>query len=65
MDFARQLYLRRQDRTSVQPARTKKTYFPARPRLFGKSLVRTSEAILKGKQELFEGLWIRDRSDYD
>jgi hypothetical protein len=41
-------------------------YFLSRPRRFGKSsLVSTLEAILTGRQELFEGLWIHDRSNYD
>jgi hypothetical protein len=41
-------------------------YFLSRPRRFGKSLlVSTLEAILKGRRELFEGLWIHDHSDYD
>jgi hypothetical protein len=41
-------------------------YFLSRPRRFGKSLlVSTLEAILQGKRELFEGLWISGRdSDY-
>jgi hypothetical protein len=40
-------------------------YFLSRPRRFGKTLlVSTLEAILKGRRELFEGLWIGG-SDYD
>ncbi|MDR0415294.1 MAG: AAA family ATPase, partial [Prevotellaceae bacterium] len=40
-------------------------YFLSRPRRFGKSLlVSTLEAIFKGKQELFEGLYIHDRWDW-
>lgn len=40
-------------------------YFLARPRRFGKSLlVSTLQAILEGRRELFQGLWIAD-SDYD
>ncbi|MDR1085047.1 MAG: AAA family ATPase [Deltaproteobacteria bacterium] len=43
-----------------------KPYFLSRPRRFGKSLlVSTLEAILAGRRELFEGLWINDHSDYD
>ncbi|MDR2142236.1 MAG: AAA family ATPase, partial [Deltaproteobacteria bacterium] len=40
-------------------------YFLSRPRRFGKSLlVSALEAILRGRRELFKGLWI-DQSDYD
>ena len=40
-------------------------YFLSRPRRFGKSLtLSTLEAVLKGKRELFKGLWI-DSADYD
>lgn len=40
------------------------TYFIARPRRFGKSLlISTIEEIFRGNQELFRGLWIYD-SDY-
>jgi hypothetical protein len=40
-------------------------YFISRPRRFGKSLlISTLEAILKGKKELFDHLWIA-QSDYD
>ena len=40
-------------------------YFLSRPRRFGKSLtLSTLEAALKGKRELFKGLWI-DSTDYD
>jgi hypothetical protein len=47
-------------------AKTRKLCFLSRPRRFGKSsLVSTSEAILTGRRELFEGLWIHDRSNYD
>ncbi|MDR2461191.1 MAG: AAA family ATPase, partial [Deltaproteobacteria bacterium] len=42
-----------------------KPYFLSRPRRFGKTLLlSTLEAILKGRRELFKGLWIED-SDYD
>jgi hypothetical protein len=41
-------------------------YFLSRPRRFGKSsLVSTLRAILTGRRELFEGLWIHDCSNYD
>ncbi|MDR1084756.1 MAG: AAA family ATPase, partial [Deltaproteobacteria bacterium] len=41
-------------------------YFLSRPRRFGKSsLVSALEAILTGRRELFEGLWIHDRSNYN
>ena len=40
-------------------------YFLSRPRRFGKSLtLSTLEAVLRGKRELFKGLWI-DTADYD
>jgi hypothetical protein len=40
-------------------------YFLSRPRRFGKSLlVSTLEAIFKGRNELFEGLYIYDRWDW-
>ena len=43
-----------------------KTYFLSRPRRFGKSLlVSTLEAIFKGKKELFEGLYIDDKIDWE
>ena len=42
-----------------------KYYFLSRPRRFGKSLlVSTLSALLRGQQELFEGLWIQDRWDW-
>lgn len=42
-----------------------RSYFLARPRRFGKSLlVSTLESLFEGKRELFSGLWI-DSSDYD
>ena len=42
-----------------------RVYFLSRPRRFGKSLlISTLEAILKGKKNLFNGLWI-EQSDYD
>ncbi|MDR0763584.1 MAG: ATP-binding protein [Bacteroidales bacterium] len=40
-------------------------YFLSRPRRFGKSLlISTMEALFKGKQELFNGLWIYDKWDW-
>jgi hypothetical protein len=43
-----------------------KTYFLSRPRRFGKSLlVSTLEAIFKGEKELFEGLYIYDKIDWE
>jgi hypothetical protein len=46
--------------------KTGKSYFLSRPRRFGKSLlVSTLEAIFKGKKELFEGLFIYDKMDWD
>ncbi len=40
-------------------------YFLSRPRRFGKSLtLSTLEAVLKGKRELFKGLYI-DSTEYD
>ncbi len=42
-----------------------KPYFLSRPRRFGKSLlVSTLKALFEGKRELFEGLWIADRWDW-
>jgi hypothetical protein len=41
-------------------------YFLSRPRRFGKSLlVSTLEAIFKGKKDLFEGLYIYDKWDWE
>ncbi len=40
-------------------------YFLSRPRRFGKSLlVSTLVELFQGRQELFEGLWIHDRWDW-
>ena len=40
-------------------------YFFARPRRFGKSLlISTLEAIFQAKKELFNNLWIKEKSDY-
>ena len=40
-------------------------YFLARPRRFGKSLlVSTFRALFEGKKDLFQGLWIAEKSDY-
>ncbi|MDR0355695.1 MAG: AAA family ATPase, partial [Deltaproteobacteria bacterium] len=45
--------------------RRKVPHFLSRPRRFGKSLlVNTLENILRGRRDLFKGLWI-DGSDYD
>jgi hypothetical protein len=45
--------------------KTNSPYFLSRPRRFGKSLlVTTLEDLLRGRRELFEGLWIGE-SDYD
>ena len=41
-------------------------YFLARPRRFGKSLlVSTLRCLFDGKKELFEGLWIYDKWDWE
>lgn len=41
-------------------------YFLSRPRRFGKSLlISTLKAIFEGKRELFEGLWIYDKIDWE
>ncbi len=41
-------------------------YFLSRPRRFGKSLlISTLEAIFLGKKELFEGLWILDKIEWE
>ena len=43
-----------------------KYYFLSRPRRFGKSLlISTLMSLYKGEKELFEGLWIEDRWDWD
>ncbi|WP_338396689.1 ATP-binding protein [Persicobacter psychrovividus] len=40
-------------------------YFLSRPRRFGKSMLcSTMQALLEGKQELFEGLYIHDKWDW-
>ena len=41
-------------------------YFLSRPRRFGKSLlVSTLAELFQGQQELFEGLWVHDRWDWN
>ena len=41
-------------------------YFLSRPRRFGKSLlISTMEELFKGQRELFKGLWIEDRWDWE
>ncbi|MCP4353457.1 MAG: ATP-binding protein [Desulfobacterales bacterium] len=41
-------------------------YFMSRPRRFGKSLtVSVLRCLFQGRKELFEGLWIKDRSDWE
>lgn len=41
-------------------------YFLSRPRRFGKSLlISTLKAIFEGKRDLFEGLWIHDKIDWE
>ena len=41
-------------------------YFLSRPRRFGKTLLLSTLACLfQGKKELFEGLWIHEKSDWD
>ncbi len=41
-------------------------YFLARPRRFGKSLlVSTLKCLFEGRRELFEGLWIGQRTDFE
>jgi Predicted AAA-ATPase/PD-(D/E)XK nuclease superfamily len=43
-----------------------KYYFLSRPRRFGKSLtVSTLRALFEGRKELFEGLWIHDKVDWE
>jgi hypothetical protein len=45
---------------------TGKIYFLSRPRRFGKSLiVNTMEALFKGNEELFKGLYIYDKWDWN
>ncbi|MDR1166987.1 MAG: AAA family ATPase [Deltaproteobacteria bacterium] len=41
-------------------------FFLSRPRRFGKTLlVSVLKAIFEGRKELFQGLWIYERTDYD
>ena len=41
-------------------------YFISRPRRFGKSLFCSMlEALFEGRKELFEGLYIAEKTDYD
>ncbi|MEZ5044699.1 MAG: AAA family ATPase [Saprospiraceae bacterium] len=43
-----------------------KYYFLSRPRRFGKSLlISTLKYLLQGEQELFEGLWIEGKYDFE
>lgn len=43
-----------------------KVFFFSRPRRFGKSLlVNTLKCLFEGRKELFEGLWIYDKWDWD
>jgi hypothetical protein len=43
-----------------------KTFFLSRPRRFGKSLlVSTLQALFEGRKELFEGLYIADKVDWE
>jgi PAS domain-containing protein len=49
-----------------QMATMGKAYFLSRPRRFGKSLtVATLQELYSGSQELFKGLWIEDRWDWN
>ena len=42
-----------------------KYYFLSRPRRFGKSLlISTLKYLFQGERELFEGLWIEDKWDF-
>ncbi|MCB0595385.1 MAG: AAA family ATPase [Lewinellaceae bacterium] len=44
---------------------TGKYYFLSRPRRFGKSLlISTLKYLFQGERELFEGLWIEDKWDF-
>ncbi len=57
MDKTRQVY---------ELATGGKYYFLSRPRRFGKSLlVSTFKELFEGSKELFEGLWIEDRWDWE
>lgn len=43
-----------------------KYYFLSRPRRFGKSLlVSTLKAVFEGRKDLFKGLWIEDKLDWE
>jgi hypothetical protein len=56
------------DKTELiyQLAKTGKYYFLSRPRRFGKSLlVSTLKALFSGEKDLFEGLWIEDKWDWE
>ena len=45
---------------------TGRVYFLSRPRRFGKSLlIDTLEQLCRGRKELFEGLWIYDKWDWE
>ena len=45
---------------------TGKYYFLSRPRRFGKSLlISTLQSLFLGEKELFEGLWIYDKHDFE
>jgi hypothetical protein len=49
-----------------QLATTGKYYFLSRPRRFGKSLmISTFQALFEGKKQLFKGLWIEDKWNFE
>ena len=56
------------DKTALihQLATTGKYYFLSRPRRFGKSLlVSTLQALYEGRKDLFDGLWIADKWNFE
>ena len=51
---------------SIYNLLSQKYYFLSRPRRFGKSLlVNTLKEIFRGNKELFKGLWIYDKIDWE
>lgn len=59
------LYVDKTD-LALRLVETGKYYFLSRPRRFGKSLfVSTLQALFEGRQELFEGLYVYDRWDWE
>jgi Predicted AAA-ATPase/PD-(D/E)XK nuclease superfamily len=56
------------DKTDLiyQLIKTGRNYFLSRPRRFGKSLLLTTlEALFQGRKDLFKGLWIEDKINWE